>query len=64
MQRLRTPEAPAGVATKPLFDRLAGRYDRGNRAITLGQDLRWKRHAVGLLVPRSGGCYLDCGAGT
>jgi demethylmenaquinone methyltransferase/2-methoxy-6-polyprenyl-1,4-benzoquinol methylase len=64
VQRLRTPDAPAGAATKPLFDRLAPGYDRGNRAITLGQDLRWKRHAVALLGPRPGGCYLDCGAGT
>lgn len=50
--------------TRPMFDRLAKKYNRGNRIISLGQDLRWKRLAVSLLQPAPGGRYLDCGAGT
>ena len=46
----------------PLFDRLARRYDRGNRVISLGQDLRWKRRAARVLPAR--GTVLDIGAGT
>lgn len=55
---------PSAAPTRPMFDRLAATYDRGNRVISLGQDLRWKRRAVALLAPRPGGHYLDCGAGT
>jgi demethylmenaquinone methyltransferase/2-methoxy-6-polyprenyl-1,4-benzoquinol methylase len=54
------PVTPAG----DLFDRLARRYDRGNRIVSLGQDLRWKRRAVALLDPHPGGTYADVGAGT
>lgn len=50
--------------TRSLFDRLASHYDRGNRVISLGQDLRWKRRAVALLDPQRHGQYLDCGSGT
>lgn len=48
-----------------LFDRLARRYDRGNRVMSLGQDLRWKRRAADALgaIP-AGGLVLDVGAGT
>ena len=51
---------PAG----DLFDGLARRYDRANRVISLGQDLRWKRRAVSLLQPIGGRRCLDVGAGT
>lgn len=50
--------------TGGLFDALARRYDWGNRIISLGQDLRWKRRAVALLGRQADGIYLDCGAGT
>lgn len=43
-----------------VFDTLAPRYDRGNRWISLGQDLRWKRRCVAAV---QGPC-LDAGAGT
>ncbi|MES2154700.1 MAG: class I SAM-dependent methyltransferase [bacterium] len=51
---------PAG----DIFDQLALTYDRGNRVVSLGQDLRWKRRAVGMLSVHAGGVYVDVGAGT
>ncbi|MFO1535148.1 MAG: class I SAM-dependent methyltransferase [Thermoplasmatota archaeon] len=48
----------------PLFDRLARRYDLGNRIVSLGQDLRWKRRAVARVGVRPGGAYVDAGSGT
>ncbi len=53
-------DGPAG----DLFDALAPTYDRGNRVISLGQDLRWKRRAVAAVQARDGGLYVDVGAGT
>jgi demethylmenaquinone methyltransferase/2-methoxy-6-polyprenyl-1,4-benzoquinol methylase len=47
-----------------LFDRLARRYDLGNRIVSLGQDLRWKRRAAARLGVQPEGIYLDVGAGT
>lgn len=51
-------------AAGDLFDRLARRYDRGNRIISLGQDLRWKRRAVKRLHVPPDATLLDLGAGT
>ena len=34
-------------AVEAMFDRIAPRYDRLNRIISLGQDRRWRRHTVG-----------------
>ena len=47
-----------------MFDRIAGRYDRMNRILSLGLDRTWRRRAVELLAPRPGGRYLDVGTGT
>lgn len=47
-----------------LFDRLARRYDLGNRIVSLGQDLRWKRRAAARVKAWPGGTYADVGAGT
>lgn len=47
-----------------MFDGIAGRYDRLNRILSLGQDRRWRRRAVAQMVPRAGGRYLDIGCGT
>jgi demethylmenaquinone methyltransferase/2-methoxy-6-polyprenyl-1,4-benzoquinol methylase len=71
----RTTAAPARDALLPegedkhhaveaMFDRIAPRYDRLNRIISLGQDRRWRRHAVAALRLPSGAAVLDLGCGT
>jgi len=49
---------------RAMFDRIARRYDAANRVLSLGMDRRWRRRAVGLLMPFRGGRYLDIGTGT
>ena len=47
-----------------MFTRIARRYDLLNRLMSLGQDLRWRRDAVGCLDAGSGEIILDVGCGT
>jgi demethylmenaquinone methyltransferase / 2-methoxy-6-polyprenyl-1,4-benzoquinol methylase len=47
-----------------MFDRIAPQYDRLNRVISLGQDRRWRRHAVAALGLASGATVLDVACGT
>lgn len=49
---------------RQMFDRIARRYDLMNGLMSGGLDRRWRRKAVKLLTPRSGGRYLDVGCGT
>jgi demethylmenaquinone methyltransferase / 2-methoxy-6-polyprenyl-1,4-benzoquinol methylase len=51
-------------AVEAMFDRIAPRYDRLNRIISLGQDGRWRRQTVGALCLSSGATVLDLGCGT
>ena len=51
-------------AVEAMFDRIAPRYDRLNRIISLGQDRRWRRHTVGALRRAPGATGLDVGCGT
>ena len=53
---------PARV--RGMFDRIAHRYDRLNRIMTLGQDMAWRRSAVSMLGLAGGEHVLDLGAGT
>ncbi len=46
------------------FNDIAQRYDRMNRVMTLGQDLRWRRELVKGLALQAGERLLDLGAGT
>jgi demethylmenaquinone methyltransferase / 2-methoxy-6-polyprenyl-1,4-benzoquinol methylase len=47
-----------------MFDRLAPRYERMNRVISLGLDGRWRRRAVAALDLSLGSRVLDVGCGT
>lgn len=51
-------------AVEAMFDRIARRYDRLNRIISLGQDRRWRRHTVAALRLAPGATVLDLGCGT
>ncbi|MBV8950048.1 MAG: ubiquinone/menaquinone biosynthesis methyltransferase [Actinobacteria bacterium] len=47
-----------------MFDRLAPRYDRVNRVISLGLDQRWRRATVAALGLPAGSVVLDLACGT
>jgi demethylmenaquinone methyltransferase/2-methoxy-6-polyprenyl-1,4-benzoquinol methylase len=47
-----------------MFDRIAPRYDRVNRVISLGQDCRWRRRSVAALGLPQGATVLDLACGT
>jgi len=47
-----------------MFDRVAPRYDRVNRAMTFGLDRRWRRRTVAALGLGPGSTVLDLGCGT
>ncbi len=47
-----------------MFDAIAPRYDRANRLISLGMDLRWRWKAVRRALAREPRVVLDVGAGT
>jgi demethylmenaquinone methyltransferase/2-methoxy-6-polyprenyl-1,4-benzoquinol methylase len=51
-------------AVEGMFDRLAPRYDRMNRIISLGLDRRWRRRAVAELGLPAGARVLDLACGT
>ena len=62
------PQLPRGddkrVTVEAMFDRIAPRYDRMNRVISLGQDVRWRRRAVAALALPAGARVLDLACGT
>jgi demethylmenaquinone methyltransferase/2-methoxy-6-polyprenyl-1,4-benzoquinol methylase len=51
-------------AVETMFDRLAPSYERMNRIISLGQDRRWRHHAVEALALPLGSLVLDLACGT
>jgi demethylmenaquinone methyltransferase/2-methoxy-6-polyprenyl-1,4-benzoquinol methylase len=51
-------------AVEAMFDRVAPSYERMNRVISLGQDRRWRRHAVESLSLPLGSLVLDLACGT
>jgi demethylmenaquinone methyltransferase/2-methoxy-6-polyprenyl-1,4-benzoquinol methylase len=58
-----SPEEKAGYVNS-MFARIAGRYDRMNRLMSLGRDLSWRRRAVELAALPPGGRLLDVATGT
>jgi ubiquinone/menaquinone biosynthesis methyltransferase len=62
-----TASTEHGVRVQRMFDRIAHGYDRANRWMSLGIDVRWRREAVADLVPEDAGAeprVLDLCAGT
>lgn len=49
---------------KKMFARLADRYDRANRWMTWGQDIRWREEVIDRAQLPIGGRLLDIGTGT
>lgn len=47
-----------------MFARIAGRYDRMNRLMTFGQDLRWRRYVIRQANIPPNGRLLDIATGT
>lgn len=65
--RLRTPlPAPEDkrASVEAMFDRVAPRYERVNRVISLGQDARWRRRTLRALAAPAGARVLDLACGT
>ena len=52
------------AAVQQMFDRIAPRYDRVNRVMTLGADMRWRREVVRRLRLKPGERVLDLACGT
>jgi demethylmenaquinone methyltransferase/2-methoxy-6-polyprenyl-1,4-benzoquinol methylase len=47
-----------------MFARIAGRYDRMNRLMTFGQDMKWRRYVIQQAVLPANGRLLDIATGT
>jgi demethylmenaquinone methyltransferase/2-methoxy-6-polyprenyl-1,4-benzoquinol methylase len=64
-----SPPRPADArdradANRAMFDRIASRYDRLNRVLTLGLDARWRRRTVAALGLPAGSLVVDLACGT
>jgi demethylmenaquinone methyltransferase/2-methoxy-6-polyprenyl-1,4-benzoquinol methylase len=58
------PAGDKALFVRALFGRIADRYDRMNRIMTLGFDQVWRRRAVAVAAPPPEGRFLDLGSGT
>lgn len=56
----------SGTDVRGMFDRIAHRYDRANRVMSVGVDVLWRRKAIRTLLAGLGESprVLDLGAGT
>src|SRR5204862_3560360 len=61
--RIATPEGKRRYV-RALFATIADRYDFITRALSYGQDGRWKRRVIALAAPRAGSRVLDLATGT
>ena len=55
---------PVADGSGRMFDAIAPRYDRLNRILSLGCDVRWRNHAVRALALEPGQRVLDVATGT
>ncbi len=62
MPRASLDKDPHDVAA--MFDGVAGRYDRTNDVLSLGQDRHWRRATLAALAAQPGERVLDLAAGT
>ena len=60
---LATQKSPT-LGSGQMFDRIAGRYDRVNRVLSLGLDVRWRRRVVRALGLGERPRVLDVATGT
>ena len=47
-----------------MFDTISGEYDRLNRVISFGTDVRWRKRVVSILTPKKPSRILDIATGT
>ena len=47
-----------------MFDTISGEYDKLNRVISFGTDIRWRKRVVSILTPRKPKRILDIATGT
>jgi len=52
------------AVVRTMFDRIAPRYDRMNRLLTIGLDQRWRRAALDAIGVGAGDRVIDLAAGT
>jgi demethylmenaquinone methyltransferase / 2-methoxy-6-polyprenyl-1,4-benzoquinol methylase len=52
------------AAVEMMFDRIAARYERVNRVISLGQDGRWRKRTLAALAVPPGSAVADLACGT
>jgi len=58
------PRESKRAAVRQMFDRIAPRYDRMNRLLTLGLDQRWRRRALDAIGVAAGDRVVDLACGT
>jgi demethylmenaquinone methyltransferase/2-methoxy-6-polyprenyl-1,4-benzoquinol methylase len=58
------PLEEKSARVREMFDRIAARYDRMNRLLTLGLDQRWRRTALDMIGVGSGDRVIDLACGT
>lgn len=58
------PPADKENTVRSMFTRIASRYDRANRWMTFGQDVKWRRRVLDFAQLPQGGRLLDVGSGT
>jgi len=58
------PSGDKHAVVRAMFDRIAPRYDRMNRLLSVGLDQRWRRAALEAIAVGVGDCVVDLAAGT
>lgn len=58
------PFEEKGSRVRAMFDRIAPRYDRLNRLLSVGLDQRWRRNALDRIRVGRGDCVVDLACGT